>query len=95
MYCCLELRGVPASVMEAQQHSVPFILSGLFDCEQKVSVVHGHVCRLKDYAEVMKSKQEVTLHAGFRRFCARPIYSEIPRRESLDIYDIYAIVEAL
>jgi hypothetical protein len=29
--------------------------------------------------QVMKSKDEVVMHAGFRRFSARPIYSEIPR----------------
>ena len=32
------------------------------------------------FNEVIKSKDEVVLHAGFRRFSARPIYSEIPRR---------------
>lgn len=51
LYCCLELQKVPATVMEAQAMGVPFILSGLFDCEQKVSVVHGHVTRMKDYTE--------------------------------------------
>ncbi|CAL1157274.1 unnamed protein product [Cladocopium goreaui] len=30
----------------------------------------------------MKSKDEVVMHAGFRRFSARPIYSEIPRKSS-------------
>jgi len=81
-YCCIRLRGVAASVIESQLRGVPFILSGLFDCEQKVSVVHGHISRIKDYEEVMKSKDEVVMHAGFRRFPARPIYSEIPRKTS-------------
>ena len=31
------------------------------------------------WRQVMKSKDEVVMHAGFRRFSARPIYSEIPR----------------
>jgi len=82
LYCSIRLRGVPPSVMEGQPSGVPFILSGLFDCEQKVSVIHGHVTRIKDYTEVIKSKDEVVLHAGFRRFSARPIYSEIPRKSS-------------
>jgi len=81
-YCCVRIRGVAPSVMETQMQGVPFILSGLFDCEQKVSVVHGQVSRIKDYEEVMKSKDEVIMHAGFRRFPARPIYSEIPRKNS-------------
>eukprot|EP00439_Symbiodinium_sp_Y106_P050221 s874_g6.t1 len=47
-YCCVRIRGVAPSVMETQMQGVPFILSGLFDCEQKVSVVHGQVSRIKD-----------------------------------------------
>jgi len=82
LYCCVRLRGVPASVMDMHPRGVPFVLSGLFDCEQKVSVVHGNVSRIKDYTEVIKSKQEVIMHAGFRRFSARPSYSEIPRKLS-------------
>eukprot|EP00435_Cladocopium_sp_Y103_P014377 s3596_g3.t1 len=66
LYCCIRLRGVPPTVVDGQPQGVPFILSGLFDCEQKV----------------MKSKDEVVMHAGFRRFSARPIYSEIPRTSS-------------
>ena len=32
--------------------------------------------------KVIKSKDEVVMHAGFRRFSSRPIFSEIPRRKS-------------
>ena len=33
----------------------------------------------------MKSKDEVVMHAGFRRFSARPIYSEIPRSHRIEV----------
>lgn len=68
--------------MNAQPSNLPFVLSGLFPCEQKVSVVHGIVSRLREYTDSIKSKQEVSLHCGFRRFLAKPIFSEIPQRAS-------------
>merc|ERR1719336_3759510 len=80
MYCAVYIRGVAPSVLEAQQRGVPFVLSNMFECEQKVSVVHGTVCRLKEFTEVMKSKQEVEVHCGFRRLMVKPTFSEIPRR---------------
>merc|ERR1719238_1872070 len=68
--------------METQARGVPFVLSSLLPCEQKVSVVQGTVSRFREYTEVIKSKQELWLHCGFRRFMARPIFSEIPKRAS-------------
>mmetsp|Transcript_85486 Transcript_85486/g.151224 ORF Transcript_85486/g.151224 Transcript_85486/m.151224 type:complete len:796 (-) Transcript_85486:49-2436(-) len=82
LYCCVRLRGVPPNVFDKQTRGVPFVLSGLFESEQKVSVIHGHISRIKDYTEVIKSKQEVLMHAGFRRFSARPTFSDIPRKGS-------------
>merc|ERR1712048_1433708 len=78
----LYLKDVPPTVMEKQARGVPFIVSGLFPCEQKVSVVHGQVQRQKEYEEVIKSKQEMMLHCGFRRFPVRPTYSEIPKKST-------------
>jgi len=82
LYCHVYLKGVPPSVMDSHPSGNCFILSSLFPCEEKVSVMHSHVQRVKDYSEVIKSKQEVQLHCGFRRFPARPIYSEIPKKAS-------------
>jgi len=81
-YCAVYLKGVPQSVVESQPSGVPFVLSGLFPCEQKVSVLHGNVARAGDYADAISSKQEMSLHCGFRRFMARPIFSEIPKKPS-------------
>lgn len=82
MYCSLYLRGVPPSVMELQPQGVPFVASGLLPCEQKVSVMQGTVSRIGEYEEVIKSKDELWMHCGFRRFMARPVFSEIPKRAS-------------
>jgi len=81
-YCAVYLRGVTPAVLEAQPRGTPFVLSSLFPMEQKVSVVHSQVTRMKDYTEVMKSKAELSLHCGFRRLTARPTFSEIPKRSS-------------
>lgn len=81
-YCAVYLRGVPPGVLETQPRGVPFVLSSVFPCEQKVSVVHGTLTRVKEYSEVIKSKQELSLHCGFRRFMARPTFSEAPRRSA-------------
>mmetsp|Transcript_149190 Transcript_149190/g.278139 ORF Transcript_149190/g.278139 Transcript_149190/m.278139 type:complete len:806 (+) Transcript_149190:155-2572(+) len=82
MYCSLYLQGVPPSVMELQPRGVPFVASGLLPCEQKVSVIQGTVSRVGEYPEVIKSKDELWMHCGFRRFMARPVFSEIPKKAS-------------
>jgi len=82
LYCAVYIRGVAPSVLEAQQRGLPFVLSNMFECEQKVSVVHGTVCRLKEFTEVIKSKEPVEVHCGFRRLLVKPTFSEIPRRAS-------------
>lgn len=82
LFCAVYIRGVPPIVMDSQPRGVPFVLSGLFQCEQKVSVVHGHISRMGDYTEAIKSKQELSLHCGFRRFSAKPTFSELPKKGS-------------
>lgn len=81
-YCSLYLTGVPPSVISEQPSGVPFVLSSLFEGEQKVTMVHGRVTRHGEHEETVKSKQEVALHCGFRRLVVRPIFSEIPKRPS-------------
>jgi pre-rRNA-processing protein TSR1 len=81
-FVALYLKGVAPSVMEKQPANSPFVVSGLFPCEERVSVVHGSLTRARDYTEPVKSKQEFSTHCGFRRFMSKPIYSEIPKRAS-------------
>mmetsp|Transcript_114223 Transcript_114223/g.328151 ORF Transcript_114223/g.328151 Transcript_114223/m.328151 type:complete len:792 (+) Transcript_114223:126-2501(+) len=82
LFCAVYIRGVPPSVLETQPRGVPFVVSNLFPCEQKVSVIHGVVTRHKGYDEPIKSKAELSLHCGFRRLSARTTFSEIPKKSS-------------
>jgi pre-rRNA-processing protein TSR1 len=50
--------------------------------EQKVSVLTGTVTRQMDCQTLIKSKSELTLQCGFRRFQAKPTFSEIPKKSS-------------
>lgn len=82
LYCAVYVKGVSPQVMESQPRGVPFVLSNLFSCEQKVSVIHSTITRHRDFQEPIKSKQQLALHCGFRRLLARPTYSEIPKKSS-------------
>ncbi len=44
--------------------------------EHKVSVVNFQLRRHPEYQEPIKGKEQIVLHVGFRRFPARPIYSD-------------------
>mmetsp|Transcript_97204 Transcript_97204/g.203013 ORF Transcript_97204/g.203013 Transcript_97204/m.203013 type:complete len:787 (+) Transcript_97204:134-2494(+) len=81
-YCAIFVAGVPPSVLEQQPRSVPFILSNIFPCEQKVSILHTTLTRHKEYTEPIKSKQELHIHCGFRRLNARLTFSEPPKKSS-------------
>ena len=52
------------------------VLSSLFPYEQKLSVVNAKLSRYSEYLPEIKSKEEILIQAGFRRFLIRPIFSE-------------------
>ncbi|CDR95448.1 protein of unknown function (DUF663) and AARP2CN (NUC121) domain containing protein, putative [Babesia bigemina] len=54
----------------------PLILSAVFPFERKVSVLSMSVTRSFEGPDSIASKRDVLLYCGFRRFPARPIYSE-------------------
>eukprot|EP01051_Picozoa_sp_SAG22_P013631 SAG22_NODE_1549_length_4150_cov_2.766477_2_plen_795_part_00 len=54
----------------------PIVLSGLFAHENQITVMHMLVQRAVEYEEPVRSKDPVVVHAGFRRFSSRPIYSD-------------------
>lgn len=59
------------------------VVSNLFPCERKVTVMHSEVnrCNFGDRVQgAIRGKEEVMLHCGFRRFPAKPIYSRIPTK---------------
>lgn len=54
----------------------PLIASGLCRNENKTSVVHFSVKRLPTYSDPIKSREVLWFQAGFRRYPARPTFSE-------------------
>lgn len=82
LYCAVYVNAVPPSVWQAQPKGVPFVASVLLPMEQKVSVLQGTVTRHRDCTTYIKSKSELTLQCGFRRFQAKPTFSEIPKKSS-------------
>jgi pre-rRNA-processing protein TSR1 len=77
-YVTLEIAGVPAAV-EPQLRALSrvLIISGLFAHEHKTSVVHVSLTKTDEAAEeVVRSKDPLLLSMGFRRFVARPVFSE-------------------
>ena len=54
----------------------PLIASGLCRNENKTSVVHFAIKRLPTYTDPIKSREVLWFQAGFRRYPARPAFSE-------------------
>ncbi|GFE55683.1 pre-rRNA-processing factor TSR1 homolog [Babesia ovis] len=54
----------------------PLIVSLVFPFERKVSVLSMNIIRSFEGPETIASKREVLLYCGFRRFPARPTYSQ-------------------
>ncbi|KAI9594595.1 hypothetical protein BDF19DRAFT_444182 [Syncephalis fuscata] len=57
----------------------PWIVFGLMQHENKMSVIHFTVTRDADYTEPIRSKDPLILHCGFRRFRVQPLYSQNTR----------------
>ncbi|CAD7939435.1 unnamed protein product [Amoebophrya sp. A25] len=72
----------------------PVVVSSLFEHEHLVSVMHLQVHRCtagtdsltgeKTLDRSVKSKTEVEFHCGFRRFLAKPIFSQLPKKSSAE-----------
>lgn len=89
---CLWVRHVPkAAAMRALQatghgtlgkkcENVPFVLFGLLRHEHKKSVIHFTITRNTEYDAPVRSKDPLVVCLGFRRYAARPTYSQHIRR---------------
>ncbi|EDO05246.2 hypothetical protein BBOV_I001620 [Babesia bovis T2Bo] len=54
----------------------PLIVSLVFPFERKVSVISMNILRSFEGPDMVASKRDVLLYCGFRRFPAKPIYSQ-------------------
>eukprot|EP01087_Luapelamoeba_hula_P000514 TRINITY_DN10392_c0_g1_i3.p1 TRINITY_DN10392_c0_g1~~TRINITY_DN10392_c0_g1_i3.p1 ORF type:complete len:551 (-),score=116.76 TRINITY_DN10392_c0_g1_i3:96-1748(-) len=74
-YIRLDIANV-SSTIAAYSRARPLIISGLFKHEHKISVINVTVSRHSAFTGVVKSKDELVVQCGFRRFVTSPIFSQ-------------------
>ncbi|CAJ0637222.1 16301_t:CDS:10 [Entrophospora sp. SA101] len=72
----LHISNVKKEVADHYDPSRPFIVFGLLEYEHKISVVNFSVTRNNEYKGTIKSKDDLILQCGFRRYVVKPIYSQ-------------------
>ncbi|KAG0100718.1 hypothetical protein BGZ93_006603 [Podila epicladia] len=75
----LHIANVPRAVMDTYVQGRPFIVFGLLQYEHKMGVINFVVNRNSEYDGVIKAKDPLVLHCGFRRFVVHPIFSQNSR----------------
>nr|XP_033777116.1 pre-rRNA-processing protein TSR1 homolog isoform X2 [Geotrypetes seraphini] len=75
-YVTVHISAVPVSVLESFQRGAPLVLFSLLSYEQKMSVLNLLVRRYLANSIPVKAKEEMIFHCGFRRFQAKPLYSQ-------------------
>ncbi|KAF9339581.1 hypothetical protein BGZ91_005464 [Linnemannia elongata] len=73
------ISNVPRTVLDTYSASRPFIVFGLLQYEHKMGVINFVVNRNAEYDGVIKAKDPLVLHCGFRRFVVSPIFSQNSR----------------
>lgn len=71
----LTLKNVPQRVKVNWDQNGLLVLSGLYQHERKVSVMHYNIQRSNTYEEPIRRKTELLFQTGFRRFTCKPIWS--------------------
>ncbi|GJJ78867.1 pre-rRNA-processing protein TSR1 [Entomortierella parvispora] len=79
LHITLHIANVPASIMDTYSAARPFIVFGLLQYEHKMGVINFLVNRNSEYDGIVKAKDPLVLHCGFRRFVVRPIFSQNSR----------------
>ncbi|CAF1572733.1 unnamed protein product, partial [Adineta ricciae] len=72
-YVTLYVKNVPVTRFEPGHH---VFVSGLLPHEQCLSVLNIVLNRTNDSEIILKSKERLIFHVGFRRFASAPIYSQ-------------------
>ncbi|ORX77145.1 DUF663-domain-containing protein [Anaeromyces robustus] len=73
------IKNVPQSLYDNYNPKKPFIVFSLLPHEQKMCIVNYVITKHSECEEVVKAKDPVVVHCGFRRFVMRPIYSSNTR----------------
>ena len=82
-------RAVYAETNPKKREVLPFVLFGLLRHEHKKSVVNFTITRNTEYDAPVRSKDPLVVCLGFRRYHARPVYSQHLRRVGRDGNQVY------
>jgi pre-rRNA-processing protein TSR1 len=72
----IHLRNVPISLRSSYNPSCPLNLFSLLRHEHKRAVLNFNITLSSDYPEPIKSKQEMIMQCGPRRFAINPLFSQ-------------------
>jgi len=79
-YVCLHLKEVPRHLYNDWRQTttgVPLVLFSMLPHEQKMCVLNFAIKRHPDAMDdVIKSKERLIFHVGYRRFAAQPVFSQ-------------------
>lgn len=75
----IHIANVPRAVLDTYSALRPFIVFGLLQYEHKMGVINFVVNRNAEYDGIIKAKDPLVLHCGFRRFVVNPIFSQNSR----------------
>uniref|UniRef100_K3W7F2 Bms1-type G domain-containing protein n=1 Tax=Globisporangium ultimum (strain ATCC 200006 / CBS 805.95 / DAOM BR144) TaxID=431595 RepID=K3W7F2_GLOUD len=76
VYVTIFVKDVPLQAFHARQQAGPLIMGALLKHENRLSVLNFSIQRAASFSEPLKSKEELVFHSGFRRFAAKPVYSD-------------------
>ncbi|KAI0222561.1 ribosome biogenesis protein tsr1 [Massospora cicadina] len=79
-YVSIHIANVPRSFEDVYNPRRPFIVFGLLQHENKMTVVNYTVLRTTEYKDPIRSKDPLIVQSGFRRYCVRPIFSQNSKR---------------
>ena len=75
-YVKLRIKNFPVQALSSYKSTLPLVVSSVLPQERKLSVLHYKLERWGDVESPVSSKQPLFFNCGFRRFQAKPIYSE-------------------
>ena len=75
-YVCVHVKNVPREAFEYHDRSRNFVLFGLLQYENKMTVLNTVIKKSVFCEEPVKSKSRVVFYCGFRKFTACPIFSQ-------------------
>jgi len=81
-YVTIVIADVPKAVIERHEFQDPLIITGLLPNEQKMSVMNILVKPSFKNTAVVKNKDLLMFQVGFRKFLARPIFSQHTRNNT-------------